>query len=193
MWCRLRRRLGLVLEALQLARVQRRRERQHLQRHPPAQRDLLGLVDDAHAAAAHLAEDPEVAQRSQVGAASNPILSWLGLRAHRPYGGSTDELRLARQASRSSARSGCSARRADLSAPRPRSRRPGNDRGFEPGGPRSPKRRSSSAHNRASIKGRSFFERSGPEQAHGAYGAAHRAATSSQSRSSSVRSTITSR
>ena len=52
-----RRRLRLVVEALQLPRVHRRRERQHLQRHPPAQRHLLRLVDDAHAAPAHLAHD----------------------------------------------------------------------------------------------------------------------------------------
>ena len=48
--------LGLELEPLQLPGVQRRGERQHLQRHPAAERDLLGLVDDAHAAAADLAE-----------------------------------------------------------------------------------------------------------------------------------------
>ena len=35
----------------------------HLQRHAPAQRQLDGLVDDAHAAAADLADDLEVAQR----------------------------------------------------------------------------------------------------------------------------------
>ena len=39
--------------------------RQHLQRHPPAQRLLLGLVDDAHAAPADLAEDAVVAQPLQ--------------------------------------------------------------------------------------------------------------------------------
>jgi hypothetical protein len=35
--------------------------RQNLERHPPAQRDLLGLVNDAHAAPADLAEDLVVA------------------------------------------------------------------------------------------------------------------------------------
>ena len=49
--------LGLELEPLQLLGVQRRGEGQDLQRHPAAERDLLGLVDDAHAAPADLAED----------------------------------------------------------------------------------------------------------------------------------------
>jgi hypothetical protein len=57
------RRPRLVVEALQLPRVHRRRQRQHLQRHPAAKRDLLGLVDDAHAAAPDLADQPAVAQR----------------------------------------------------------------------------------------------------------------------------------
>ena len=56
-------RLRFVLEALELLRVQRRGEGQHLQGHPPAQRELHRLVDDAHAAAADLADDAEVAQR----------------------------------------------------------------------------------------------------------------------------------
>jgi hypothetical protein len=55
--------MGLVVEALQPARVQRRRERQHFQRHAPPQRELLRLVDHPHPAAADLPEDPEVAQR----------------------------------------------------------------------------------------------------------------------------------
>ena len=38
---------------------------QDLQRHVPAERLLLGLVDHAHAAPAHLAEDAEVAQPLQ--------------------------------------------------------------------------------------------------------------------------------
>jgi hypothetical protein len=38
---------------------------EHLQGHMPAQRDLLGLVDDAHAAAAHLADDAVVAELLQ--------------------------------------------------------------------------------------------------------------------------------
>ena len=37
-------------------------EPQHLQGHVAAERGLLGLVDDAHAAAAELADDPELAQ-----------------------------------------------------------------------------------------------------------------------------------
>ena len=55
-------RLRLVLETLQLLGVQRRGERQDLQGHAPPQGVLLGLVDDAHAAAADFAEDAEVAQ-----------------------------------------------------------------------------------------------------------------------------------
>ena len=39
--------------------------RQHLEGDVPAQRDLLGLVDDAHAAAADLADDAVVAQALQ--------------------------------------------------------------------------------------------------------------------------------
>ena len=55
-------RLRLVLEALQLPGVERGGERQHLQGHAPAERELLGLVDDAHAAPADLADDAEVAE-----------------------------------------------------------------------------------------------------------------------------------
>jgi hypothetical protein len=51
----------LVVEALELPRVERRRERQHLERHAPSQGHLLGLVDDPHAPLAELAHDPEVA------------------------------------------------------------------------------------------------------------------------------------
>ena len=57
----MRRGEGLVLEALQLARVEGRGERQHLQRHAPPQRDLLGLVDHAHAAPADFAQEAEIA------------------------------------------------------------------------------------------------------------------------------------
>ena len=54
--------LGLELEPLELAGVQGRGEGQDLQGHPAAERDLLGLVDDPHAAAADLAEEAEVAE-----------------------------------------------------------------------------------------------------------------------------------
>ncbi len=54
--------LGLGLEPTQLVGIQRRGERQYLQRHLAVERDLLGLVDDPHAAPADLAEDAEVAQ-----------------------------------------------------------------------------------------------------------------------------------
>jgi hypothetical protein len=54
--------LGLGLEPPQPVGVERRGERQHLQRHLTVERDLLGLVDDSHSAPADLAEDAEVAQ-----------------------------------------------------------------------------------------------------------------------------------
>jgi hypothetical protein len=56
--------LRLELKPPLLLRVDRGRERQDLQRHAPAQGDLLGFVDDAHAAAADFADDPEIAQRA---------------------------------------------------------------------------------------------------------------------------------
>ena len=59
--------VGFVAEACQSARVEHRREGQHLQGDSPAERDLLGLVDDAHAAAADLADDAEVAEHAGVG------------------------------------------------------------------------------------------------------------------------------
>ena len=58
----LRGRLGLDLEPLALLGVDRRREREDLQGDPAAQRDLLGLVDDAHAPPPDLAEDAVVAE-----------------------------------------------------------------------------------------------------------------------------------
>ena len=57
---RSRQRLGL--ESLEAARVDGRGERQDLQRDPPPERDLLGLVDDPHPAPAHLAQEAEVAE-----------------------------------------------------------------------------------------------------------------------------------
>ena len=57
----MRGRAGFVLEAGELLLVEHRGERQHLQRHAAAERNLLGFVDDAHAAAAEFAEDAEVA------------------------------------------------------------------------------------------------------------------------------------
>src|SRR5262249_39272867 len=54
-------RLRLPLEPLALA-VVKEELRQHLQGDVPAQGDLLGLIDDAHAAPADLAQDAVVAQ-----------------------------------------------------------------------------------------------------------------------------------
>jgi hypothetical protein len=59
--------LGLDAEPLDLPGVHRGGHRQELQRHAAAQRDLLGLVDDPHAAAADLADQPEVAQLAEPG------------------------------------------------------------------------------------------------------------------------------
>ena len=59
----MRRGLRLVFEALQLLGIERRGQRQDLQGDTPAQGQLLGLVDDTHAAPAHLAQDAEVSQR----------------------------------------------------------------------------------------------------------------------------------
>jgi hypothetical protein len=56
--------MSLVFEPLQLLRVHHGSEWQHLERDAAAERDLLGLVDDAHAAAADLADDAEVAEDS---------------------------------------------------------------------------------------------------------------------------------
>ena len=53
---------GLGLEPPELGRVHRRRERQHLERHPAVQGTLHRLVDHPHAAAAHLGDQAEVAQ-----------------------------------------------------------------------------------------------------------------------------------
>ena len=52
---------GLAAEPLQDRPVAGRLPRQYLERHPVAERDLLGLVDDPHAAPTDLAEDPVVA------------------------------------------------------------------------------------------------------------------------------------
>ena len=60
-----RRRLRLVFESLQMPRVHRPRVRQHLQCDPPAERNLLRLEHDAHAAPADLADQPEIAQLAQ--------------------------------------------------------------------------------------------------------------------------------
>ena len=59
-----RKRLGF--ESLEAARVDGRGERQDLERDPPPQRDLFGLVDDAHPPAAHLAQKAKVADFADV-------------------------------------------------------------------------------------------------------------------------------
>ena len=57
-----RRRARLPLEPLPLLPVGEHLLGQDLQRHVPAQRDLFGLVDDPHAAAADLPQDAVIAQ-----------------------------------------------------------------------------------------------------------------------------------
>ena len=54
--------LRLGLEPLKLARVQRGGERQNLESDTTTQGKLLGLVNDAHATAADLPHDVEIAQ-----------------------------------------------------------------------------------------------------------------------------------
>ncbi len=54
--------LRLLLEPLQVPLVEHGRQRQHLQGHAAAERELLGLIDHPHAAAAHLTDQVEVAQ-----------------------------------------------------------------------------------------------------------------------------------
>jgi hypothetical protein len=60
-----RRRPRFPLETLLLLRVGEHLIWQHLERHASPQGDLLGLVDDAHATAADLADDPVVTQLLQ--------------------------------------------------------------------------------------------------------------------------------
>ena len=56
------RRQCLVLEALQMGRIEGGRERQHFQGDAPVQRDLLGLVHHAHAAAADFAQQAKITE-----------------------------------------------------------------------------------------------------------------------------------
>ncbi len=70
------RRAGLPLEPLLGPGVHQELTGQDLQRDVAAERDLLGLVDDAHAAAADLADDPVIAQPLQRG--SGPGAGRLG-------------------------------------------------------------------------------------------------------------------
>jgi hypothetical protein len=58
---------SFVLEAGKLALVEHGGERENLEGDTAAERELLGFVDHAHAAAADLAEDTEVAERSSFG------------------------------------------------------------------------------------------------------------------------------
>jgi hypothetical protein len=82
---------GLVVEALQLPRVQRSGEGQHLEGHAAAQRELFGLVDHAHAAAADLPDDAEVAELAE-GLFRRLRLRDVGGERARPVGGAADEV-----------------------------------------------------------------------------------------------------
>ena len=74
-WCSRAGGAGLAAEPLQDHPVAGDLPRQDLERDPAAQRDLLGLVDDAHAAPADLAEDPVVADlpEGRIAARESPI------------------------------------------------------------------------------------------------------------------------
>ena len=61
--------LGLVLEAAELGVAGEQAGPDHLQGHRAVERDLAGLVDDAHAAAAQLAPDLVIAEVADGGAA----------------------------------------------------------------------------------------------------------------------------
>ena len=56
------RRRGPRAESAGVARVKGGGLREHLQGHSPTKRDLLGFIDDRHAAAADLAEQAEIAE-----------------------------------------------------------------------------------------------------------------------------------
>ena len=64
---------GFVFEAGQLLLVEHRGERQHLERHAAAERDLLGFVNHAHAAPAQLAEDAKIAQHADDVSVFSPV------------------------------------------------------------------------------------------------------------------------
>ena len=68
--------LGLALEPLHRLLVGHDAEPQDLQGHAAAERGLLGLVDDAHAAAAELADDPELAQGGRRPRPRGPVARW---------------------------------------------------------------------------------------------------------------------
>ena len=105
-----RRRAGLALEPADLLRVgQDRAGGQDLQRHPPAQRLLLGLVDDPHAAPADLAEQPELAQPAGRHAGDRPAAAERSTRCGSPESPPRSSIisRAGKRARISSASSGC--------------------------------------------------------------------------------------
>ena len=53
--------LGFILEALKLLRIQRGREWQNLESHTAIEGNLMGLINDAHASPADLADQPVIA------------------------------------------------------------------------------------------------------------------------------------
>ena len=57
----------LGLEPLELVRVDRRGKRQDLERYPPPERDLFGLVNDTHSPAADLAQQSKVTELADSG------------------------------------------------------------------------------------------------------------------------------
>jgi hypothetical protein len=63
----LHRGLGFGLKPLQLLTIQRCGERQHFQGHSVMLRELLGLVDDSHAAPADIAENSVIGESARGG------------------------------------------------------------------------------------------------------------------------------
>ncbi len=59
--------LGLDLESLKVASIERACERENLEGDAALERDLVGLVDDAHAAPADFAQQLVVAQAAEPG------------------------------------------------------------------------------------------------------------------------------
>ncbi len=57
--------LGLLPESLEVFRIEAGGEGEDLEGHATSERELGGLVDDAHSAAADLADDLEIAQRGR--------------------------------------------------------------------------------------------------------------------------------
>ena len=67
-WCRQAAACASFLNRCNCRGIERGGQRQHLQGDTTAERELLGLINDPHAAAPDFAEDPEIAHDAQLGA-----------------------------------------------------------------------------------------------------------------------------